>query len=66
MRGSPWRARYAGEAQHTRRVDAHAAPHEVLPADGADAHRRVEALVDEIDDAVGQLDVESERPGTSP
>ena len=33
--------------------------HEILAADRADAHRDVEALVDEIDDAVGQLDVEA-------
>ena len=32
---------------------------EVLAADGADPHGRVETLVDEIDDAVGKLDIEA-------
>ena len=32
---------------------------EILPADESDPHRGVESFVDEIDDAVGQLDVEA-------
>ena len=44
-------------ADEPRRADL--APDEVLAADRADAHGDVEALVDEVDDAVGQLDVEA-------
>jgi hypothetical protein len=46
-----------GAAQDTRRADA--ARHEVLAADGADANGEVEAFVDEIDDPLGELDVEA-------
>ena len=46
--------------------DADLARDEVLAADGADSHRRVEAFVDEIDDAVRKLDVEAHLAETAP
>jgi hypothetical protein len=47
-----------GRAAHDRRR-ADAARDEQLALDRADPHREVEAFVDEVDDAIGEVDVET-------
>ena len=61
MRGSPCRAKVGRRRAADEPRLADLAPDQVLAADGADAHGDVEAFVDEVDRAVGQLDVEAHR-----